>query len=103
MSTDSRRDAAAPTPSSAPLPDDLSTEAALLRLTAECGPGKSISPMDAAQALMAQEEWQRALPVVRRVAVRLAQEGRLLIYRKGKPIDPAELRGVYRIGAPRDE
>ncbi|ABS69680.1 hypothetical protein Xaut_4459 [Xanthobacter versatilis] len=99
MSTDSRRDAAAPTT----LPDDLSTEAALLRLTAACGPGKSISPMDAAQALMTEAEWQRALPVVRRVAVRMAQEGRLLIYRKGKPIDPAELRGVYRIGAPRDE
>lgn len=97
--TDSRADTPAPTR----LPDEGAAETALIRLCAECGVGKSVSPMDVAQALMPKEEWQRALPVVRRVAVRLAREGRLMIYRKGKPVDPAELRGVYRIGLPRDD
>lgn len=98
-SCDSPGERAAP----AHLPDDAATEVALLRLAAGCGPGRSISPMDVAQALMPKEDWQRALPVVRRVAVRMAGEGRAIIYRKGKMIDPAELRGVYRIGLPRDE
>ena len=90
-------------PPPALLPDEDDASALLLRLCAEAGPGKSIGPMDAALALMPKEEWQRALPVVRRVAVRLALEGRLIIYRKGKPVDPTDFRGVYRIGAPRDE
>lgn len=88
---------------SASLPDEEAAADLLLRLAGEAGPGKSIGPMDVALALMPKEEWQRALPVVRRVAVRLALEGRLMIYRKGKPVDPSDFRGVYRIGLPRDD
>jgi hypothetical protein len=91
------------TASHSPLPDDEAAAALLLRLAGEAGPGKSIGPMDAALALMPKDEWQRALPVVRRVAVRLALEGRLMIYRKGKAVDPADFRGVYRIGLPRND
>ncbi|GLI22373.1 hypothetical protein GGQ86_000280 [Xanthobacter flavus] len=91
------------TTSPSPLPDEEVAVALVLRLAGEVGPGKTIGPMDAALALMPKDEWQRALPVVRRVAVRLALEGRLMIYRKGKPVDPADFRGVYRIGLPRDE
>ncbi len=40
---------------------------------------------------------------IRRVAVRLAQEGRVVIYRKGKPVDPDNFKGVYRIGLPRQD
>jgi hypothetical protein len=40
---------------------------------------------------------------VRRVAVRLAHEGRVTITRKGKPVDPADFRGIYRLGQPRSE
>lgn len=85
------------------LPEEAEAEAVLLRLSAACAPGKSMSPMDVAQALMPKDQWQRALPLVRRVAVRLALEGRLMIYRKGKVVDPAAFRGVYRLGPPRDE
>lgn len=91
------------TASPSPLPDDDTAAALLMRLAGEAGPGKSIGPMDAAAALMPKDEWQRALPVIRRVAVRLALEGRLMIYRKGKPVDPADFRGVYRIGLPRND
>jgi hypothetical protein len=37
---------------------------------------------------------------VRRAAVKLALDGRLVIYRKGKPVDPADFKGVYRVGLP---
>jgi hypothetical protein len=40
---------------------------------------------------------------VRRTAVRMAEAGRIVIYRKGKPVDPRDFRGVYRLGAPRSE
>jgi hypothetical protein len=32
--------------------------------------------------------------------VRLAQQGQLVILRKGKPVDPADFKGVYRLGLP---
>jgi hypothetical protein len=38
---------------------------------------------------------------VRGAAVRLAETGRIVIYRKGKPADPNDFRGVYRLGLPR--
>jgi hypothetical protein len=40
---------------------------------------------------------------VRKVAVRLALEGRIVITRKGKPVDPADFKGVYRLSLPRSE
>ena len=44
--------------------------------------------------------WRAHLQGVRAAAVRLADAGRLVIYRKGKPVDPHDFRGVYRLGAP---
>jgi len=35
--------------------------------------------------------------------VRLADAGRIVIYRKGKPADPHDFRGVYRLGLPRSD
>ena len=29
--------------------------------------------------------------------------GRLVIYRKGKPVDPNDFKGVYRLGLPRQD
>lgn len=82
---------------------DPEAEAAILDIAREIGPAKTLSPIDAAQRLAPGEAWQRALPRIRRAAVRLAVEGRLMIYRKGKPVDPLAFRGVYRLGLPRDE
>ncbi|MEW6258242.1 MAG: DUF3253 domain-containing protein [Pseudomonadota bacterium] len=83
--------------------DDPAAEAAILEIAREIGPAKTLSPMDAARKLAGEENWQRGLPRIRRAAVRLAMEGRLMIYRKGKPVDPQAFRGVYRLGLPRDE
>jgi Protein of unknown function (DUF3253) len=35
--------------------------------------------------------------------VRLAKEGRIIITRKGRAVDPDEFRGVYRLGLPRSD
>jgi hypothetical protein len=85
-----------------------SLAATVLTLCAEAGPSRTICPTDAAKAYAeARGEgplgWRSHLQEVRRVVVGLANEGRLVIYRKGKPVDPNEFRGVYRLGAPHDD
>lgn len=82
--------------------------ATILDLCATATPDRTICPTDAAKAFAeARGEdalaWRTHLQDVRRTAVKLAQSGRLIIYRKGKPVDPDDFRGVYRLGAPRDE
>lgn len=84
-----------------PAPADI--EATILRLLDEAGPGKSISPTDAARALVEGNEWNTVMPAVRRAAVKLAQAGRLVIIRKGKPADPTGFKGVYRLAPPRQD
>jgi hypothetical protein len=81
--------------------DPADIEAAIFRLLGEVTAGKTISPIDAANVLKPGPEWHVLMPPIRRVAVRLAQEGRLVIYRKGKPVDPNDFKGVYRLGLPR--
>ncbi|WP_243375373.1 DUF3253 domain-containing protein [Microvirga solisilvae] len=81
-------------------PDEL--EAALLALLNERGPGRSISPADVASAVGGHrsEEWGPLMQPLRRVAVRLMKEGRIVIVRKGKPVDPDDFRGTYRLALP---
>ncbi|HVB89126.1 MAG TPA: DUF3253 domain-containing protein [Beijerinckiaceae bacterium] len=78
-------------------------ERALLALCAECEADKTFSPMDAAKRSLvfnggSDQDWPSRLGEVRRQSVRLAREGRLRIYRKGKPVDPDAFKGVYRLG-----
>jgi hypothetical protein len=82
-------------------PDDI--EAAILRLLNEAEPGKTISPADAARVLVPGPEWHVLMPKVRRAAIRLALDGRLVITRTGKPVDPNDFKGVYRLGLPRQD
>ncbi len=88
--------------------DSPSLEDVILALCAEAGPGRSIDPTNAAQSYAAARGedalgWRSHLSAVRAAAVRLAQAGRLVIFRKGKPADPLDFRGVYRLGSPRIE
>ena len=73
-------------------------EETIFRLLAE-KPGKSISAEEVARAVGA-EFWRRRLPQVRSTAVGLARQGRLVILRHGKPADPDDFKGVYRLGLP---
>lgn len=80
---------------------------AILRLCIERGAGKTICPTEAARALAGDAAgdlaWREWLPKVRSAAVHLAREGKIVIYRKGKPVDPDNFRGVIRLGLPRGE
>jgi hypothetical protein len=77
------------------------TEATILRLLEEAGAGRTISPTDAARALHSGPAWNVAMPQVRRAAIALALAGRIVIYRKGRMVDPNDFKGVYRLGLPR--
>jgi hypothetical protein len=71
---------------------------AMLRIAAERGPEKSLCPTDVARAVSA-EDWRPLLGAVRKVAADLARQGKIEILRKGKPINPDEMRGVIRLRA----
>lgn len=71
----------------------------ILELTNARGVGGTIGPEDAARAISV-DRWQKLLPDVRAEAVRMAKDGVISIYRKGKPVDPDTFKGVYRIGLP---
>lgn len=64
---------------------------------------RTLSAPEIAQAIAAESDWHSLLMPIRRAAVALAQSGRLVIYRKGKPADPLDFRGVYRLGLPRQD
>lgn len=74
-------------------------ETAIFDALARLAPGKSISPDDVAKAVQP-EQWQRLTGKVRGVAVGLAREGRLVITKKGKPMDPDAFKGVIRLRLP---
>ncbi len=71
-------------------------EEAILALVAARGAASSICPSEAARALDA-EHWRKHMGEVRAVAVRLAKAGRIVILRKGKPVDPDAFKGVIRL------
>ena len=86
-------------------PDAATIEAAILRLLAEHAPGKSLDPTEVARGLGGPhpDGWGPLMQPIRRIAVRLAGQGRLVILRKGKPADPADFKGVYRLSLPRHD
>jgi hypothetical protein len=81
-------------------PEELET--AMLTLLAERGVGKTLGPADVAQALGGNQPdgWGPLMQPVRKVAVRLMKEGRIVILRKGRPVDPDDFRGTYRLALP---
>ena len=79
---------------------------AILELLEACPPGKSISPHDAARVLAVAHAgpgapntaWRRYTTAVRQQALHLARQGRIVILRKGRPVDPhAPVKGVIRL------
>ena len=81
-------------------------EAAILEKLSAIDPkgtnGKSIEPSEVAKALQP-EQWQRLLPKVRGVALGMMRQGKLTITKKGKPVDPAAVKGVTRLRFPTPE
>lgn len=87
------------------MPNTDELEATLMKLLAARGPGKTIGPTDVARALGGDhpDGWGPLMQPVRRAAVRLMKAGRIIILRKGRPVDPDDFRGVYRIALPESE
>jgi hypothetical protein len=77
-------------------------ETAILDLLARQEPGRTLAPMDVARALGGDhpDGWGPLMQPLRRAAVKLMKEGRLVITRKGRPVDPDDFRGVYRLARP---
>ena len=78
---------------------ELEIEETIVALATARGPDKTICPSEAARAIAGNdpEAWSRLMPAIRRIAVRMMKAGRIVIRRKGKPVDPDDFRGIYRI------
>ena len=63
----------------------------------------TLSAPEISQTIAPDGDWHGLLMPIRRSAVALARAGRLVIYRNGKPADPGDFRGVYRLGLPRQD
>ena len=76
-------------------------ETILRMLDARAAP-KTVCPSEVARALAGPDEkvWRLLMQPVRRAVVELAGEGRVGVYRKGRPVDPQAFKGIYRIGRP---
>jgi len=74
-------------------------EAAIFDLLAKVPVGKSVSPEEVARGL-SPDGWRRELGKVRAVAIGLARQDRLVILRHGKPADPDDFKGVWRMRLP---
>lgn len=85
------------------LADEIETM--ILALAGARGPDKTICPSEAARAIAGDqpEAWSRLMPRVREVAVRLMKDGRVVIRRKGRPVDPDDFKGIYRISVARED
>ncbi|MGO4573679.1 DUF3253 domain-containing protein [Microvirga sp. 2TAF3] len=81
-------------------PEELETT--MLALVAERGAGKTLDPTEVARALGGDhpDGWGPLMQPVRQMAVRLMKEGRVLILRKGRPVDPDDFKGIYRLTLP---
>lgn len=71
----------------------------ILVLVEERGLGKTICPSEVARAVRP-DDWRPLMKKTRQAAIRLADDGQILIYRKGKPIPTDQVRGVIRLGLP---
>lgn len=83
--------------------DSAAIETRLAELIGGLEPGRTLDPTEAARALSGPhpDQWGPLMQPLRRAAVKLAKEGRLVILRKGRPVDPDDFRGVYRLAAAR--
>ena len=78
-------------------------ERAMLAIVHERGPERTACPSEAARAVAGDhpDQWGPLMQPARRIAVSLMKQGRIVITRKGRVVDPDEFKGVYRISQPR--
>lgn len=66
----------------------------------ERGASKTICPSEVARAIAGknENEWRLLMRPIKAFAVEAANAGEIIIKRKGKMIDPQNIKGIYRIG-----
>ena len=84
--------------------DETRLRQTILDLAKARGPGKTICPSEAARAIAGPDEkqWRLLMKPLRAQAVAVAKTGEITILRKGRPVDPDDFRGVYRIAMAAD-
>jgi hypothetical protein len=79
----------------------------IVELCTKAAPDGTVDPEEIAKTFMKLVPsknlvtWEGYLLPVRDNAVKLAKEGKIVIYRKGVPADPETFKGVYRLGLPK--
>ena len=68
----------------------------ILKTCGEAGHEKNVTPANIAQTI-AEFDWQSLLKRIKQIATRQAKAGYILIIRKGKPADPDDFKGVYKV------
>lgn len=68
----------------------------IIELCGEAGAEKSVTPAAIAQSLV-DFDWQSLLKRIKQTATRQAKAGYIHIMRKGKPADPDDFKGVYKV------
>ncbi len=62
---------------------------------------RSVAPRDVAIAVTSEgQDWRSFLSRIKAISVRLHGEGKLILVRKRKSIEPSALKGVYRLASP---
>ncbi len=85
---------------------DIPTQQALrdeiMRMVHERGTGKTVCPSEVARSLGGSDEkvWRLLMQPIKRAATTLSDEGLVVIKRKGRPVAPADLKGIYRLSLP---
>ena len=85
---------------------DNRIDSAILEHLASCAAHKTICPSQVARTLAGSDEkkWRLLMKPIRARAIALARTDRLVIKRKGKPVDPNEaFKGIYRLGKAQEE
>ncbi len=75
-------------------------ETAILELLQGRQAGKALNPDEAARQLVPDQtskQWRSALKEIMHAARRLSRQGKIVITRKGKPVDPDAVKGVVRL------
>lgn len=68
----------------------------IMHMCQEAGLAGSVRPEEVARVLLP-DHWQTILKRVRLFSKKLAQNGRILIMRKGQPADPDEFKGIISL------
>ncbi|MGY9038533.1 MAG: DUF3253 domain-containing protein [Rhodobacterales bacterium] len=87
-----------------PLEDPANFATAIIDLAAARGADKTICPSEVARHLGGQDEaaWRPLMDPIREQAIRLAEEGAIMIKQGGTPVDTKDLSGIYRIAIVKD-